>query len=192
MGSTRAVLSDIDSVFFELVDHFGEYGVSPRFQYEIKLSSGLDGPLDRLVERGLTILGITNQPDIARGKITTDFLSLKHTLLLAKYPQVAKVFVCEHDDGDLCDCRKPKPGLLLQAAKEFSLDLSKCWVVGDLSSDVEAGIAANARTVFVQTKYNAAEPIRDIATLIAKGPVEAFSIIDEIEEQETTRESVFQ
>ena len=180
----RAVLSDMDGVFFELVDHFGEFGVSPRLDDEIKLVYGLHAPLGRLLNRGFLILGITNQPDISRRNITRGFLARKHEALLGEYPEIGKIFVCEHDEGDKCDCRKPKPGLLIQAAGEFGLDLPACWLLGDSGSDIEAGLAVNARTAFVRTQYNATDPGCDRATLVANGPLEAFALVAEIAENE--------
>jgi D-glycero-D-manno-heptose 1,7-bisphosphate phosphatase len=182
----RAVLTDIDGIFFELVDHCGEFGVSARFAHEIELFSVLGGPLTDLVHEGFVILGITNQPDIARRKISRDFLKLKHRILRRLYPQVTKVFVCEHDDSDFCECRKPRPGLLTQAAEEFGLDLSKCWVVGDSISDINAGVSQNTMTVFVRTKYNKDDSERAQADFIASSPFEAFALIARLEKEAYT------
>ena len=66
----KGILLDLDGVTFELVDHLGEYGVSPRSLGEIQIVEGLTEVLDELVRLGFTIVGVTNQPDIARGRIT--------------------------------------------------------------------------------------------------------------------------
>jgi D-glycero-D-manno-heptose 1,7-bisphosphate phosphatase len=62
-------------------------------------------------------------------------------------------FVCYHDDADACDCRKPKPGLLLQAAVRYQLDLANCYLIGDRWRDIEAGHAAGCVTVWIDRAY---------------------------------------
>jgi D-glycero-D-manno-heptose 1,7-bisphosphate phosphatase len=68
------------------------------------------------------------------------------------------VIVCTHDDADGCECRKPKPGMLLQAAKKWDIDLRRSYMVGDRWRDTEAGRAAGCRTVFVRAGYEEPSP----------------------------------
>lgn len=177
----RAILADLDGIFFHLVDHFGEYGVSARRIEEVAIVDGLGDVLGALAEIGFTILGHTNQPDIAHEKITQEFLDGKHALLREKYPQIQKVFVCPHTETDLCACRKLKPGLLRQAGREFGIDFSRSWVIGDSRSDIEAGCLVYAKTIFVQTKYNCGDPAIDKCTAIARSPRAALSLIRALE-----------
>jgi len=177
----RAVFSDLDGVLFQLVDHLGEFGVSARSIDEVALTTSLAGELDSLKTKGFLVIGVTNQPDIARGKITAKFLAEKHSMLLQQYPQIAKIFCCEHTETNLCDCRKPKPGLLINAAREFNLDLSRSWVIGDSRADIEAGLLVHARTVFVQTKYNVGDPAVSKATAVTRSPQKAFRLISDVE-----------
>lgn len=173
----KAILLDLDGVLFTLVDHLGEYGVSARLPEEIKIVDGLDELFNALVAKEFVIIGHTNQPDIARKKITQEFLDEKHALLQKKYPQIKKIYVCSHTETDLCDCRKPKPGLLRQAAKDFDLDFSLSWVIGDSRGDIESGKMVHAKTIFIQTDYNCANPAIDKCTAVAKNANGALSLI---------------
>ena len=177
LGTKKGVLLDLDGVLLQLVDHFGEYGVSARTSEEIEIVDGLGELFDALVGKEFVIIGHTNQPDIARKKITQKFLDKKHALLQKKYPQVERIYVCSHTETDLCDCRKPKPGLLRQAAKDFGLDFSLSWVVGDSRGAIEAGRMVHAKTIFILTEYNCANPAIDKCTAVAKNVRGALSLI---------------
>jgi D-glycero-D-manno-heptose 1,7-bisphosphate phosphatase len=183
LGTKKAILADLDGVFFKLINHFGEYGVSARLPEEIKIVDGLGDTLDALAKLGFIIVGHTNQPDIARKNITPKFLDEKHALLVNKYPQIQKIFICSHTETDLCDCRKPKPGLLRQAAKEFGIDFSLSWVIGDSRGDIEAGKLVHAKTIFIQTDHNCGNPAIDIATAVTKNTKGALNLIKMLEEK---------
>ena len=181
-GDKKAILLDLDGVTFKLVDHFGEYGVSARLPHEISIVDGLTKEFDALVAAGFVIVGVTNQPDVSRGKITQEFLDGKHAKLQAEYPQIARIYACTHTETDLCNCRKPKPGLLLQAAKDYDIDFSVSWMVGDSRSDVEAGVLAHAKTIFLQTPYNCADPAIAKCTAVAKNIKGALRLILALED----------
>jgi D-glycero-D-manno-heptose 1,7-bisphosphate phosphatase len=124
----------------------------PRTMDEFTILPGVEEACRSLRERGFRLIVVTNQPDIARGKQTAEDVErlngeLRRRLL------VDDVLVCPHDDGDLCDCRKPKPGMLLRAARMHDIDLTKSIMVGDRDKDIEAGRAAGCRTVFVNGGY---------------------------------------
>jgi D-glycero-D-manno-heptose 1,7-bisphosphate phosphatase len=189
-GTRKLLLLDLDGITFKLVDHFGEYGVSARTLPEIKIVDGLGTLLDELTAAEYVIVGCTNQPDRARGKITSEFLVEKHRLLMEKYPQIVDVFTCAHTETDLCDCRKPKPGLLRQAAKRYDGDFSVSWMVGDSRGDIESGVLVHARTILVQTPYNCGNPAIDIATAIAKDTRGALALILALERGETNKDDV--
>ncbi len=100
---------------------------------------------------GYKVVIVTNQSAVGRGLIS---LEVAHTinnqlieLIKQNQGQIDGVFMCPHVPADQCDCRKPKPGLLLQAAKELSLDLRRSWMIGDAWSDLLAGKAAGVRGV---------------------------------------------
>jgi D-glycero-D-manno-heptose 1,7-bisphosphate phosphatase len=111
-----------------------------------------------LREAGFALILITNQPDIARGSITAQHVADMH-VRLQRYLQLDDIRVCPHDDSAQCECRKPKPGLLLQAAEKWDIDLAASFVVGDRWRDVEAGQRAGCRPIFVDYGYLEQRPI---------------------------------
>jgi D-glycero-D-manno-heptose 1,7-bisphosphate phosphatase len=103
------------------------------------------------------LIVVTNQPDIARGKATRASIDELNEHLRRELP-VDDLLMCPHDNGDGCDCRKPKPGLLFRAAEKHGLDLRSSFMVGDRWSDVDAGAAAGCFTVFIDYRYNERGP----------------------------------
>jgi D-glycero-D-manno-heptose 1,7-bisphosphate phosphatase len=108
--------------------------------------------LPQLADCGYVLVGITNQPDVARGTQSREVVESINSLIQSRLP-VREIFVCYHDDADECDCRKPKPGLIFQAAKKYDLDLSQSWMVGDRWKDVAAGQFAGLKTIFINYNY---------------------------------------
>ena len=104
---------------------------------------------------GFCLVVVTNQPDIARGTQTLANVERLNGEV-RRLVGVDDVFVCPHDDGDRCACRKPKPGLLLDAARLHGIDLARSVMVGDRDRDIEAGRAAGCRTVFLVAGYGRA------------------------------------
>jgi len=119
---------------------------------DLRLLDGVEAACAALDAAGLVLVVVTNQPDVARGTRTRADVDEIHRRLAARLP-ITEFRVCLHDDGDGCDCRKPAPGLLLQAANDLGLDLTRSVIVGDRWRDVEAGRAAGVRTVFVDHGY---------------------------------------
>lgn len=110
-----------------------------------------------LHEKGFLIFVVTNQPDIARGKLDPLILGKMHKRLseaMGGKNILNGIYICPHDNQDACDCRKPKPGMLLRAASEWNLDLEKSFIIGDHARDVGAGKAAGCRTVLIRKGYN--------------------------------------
>src|SRR5215510_11003055 len=111
------------------------------------------------------IVIITNQSAVGRGLITPetakDINNRLVDLIHQKGGQVDGVYMCPHKPDDVCDCRKPKPGLFFQAAKELSLDLQRSWMIGDAWSDMQAGQAAGVqRTILVRTGRGAEQLLK--------------------------------
>ncbi|MDQ6920117.1 MAG: HAD family hydrolase [Candidatus Dormibacteraeota bacterium] len=107
---------------------------------------------ERLRAAGLLLVVVTNQPEVARGTLAAETLEAMHQLLHRRV-SVDAVLTCPHDDGDGCDCRKPAPGLLLQAARTWQVEMGQSVMVGDRWRDVEAGRAAGCATVWVRHRY---------------------------------------
>lgn len=97
---------------------------------------------------------ISNQRGVARGHMTSDVVEDIHNKMneeLSKTgAKIDAIYWCGHDYGDDCECRKPKPGLILQAAKDFDIDLANSWMIGDGDSDIEAGKNAGCKTIMME------------------------------------------
>lgn len=112
---------------------------------------------------GVKVFIITNQSGIARGFLTEEELGKVHRRLLELLEQerahIDGIYYCPHhpEFGPDCECRKPKPGLLQRAAKEFNIDLTRSYLVGDRLIDVETGRAAGTTNVLVLTGYGRQE-----------------------------------
>jgi len=106
-----------------------------------------------LNERGFKVIVVTNQSAVARGYTTEEMLSKIHQKMEKELEKegarVDGIYYCPHHPDDNCDCRKPKPKLVLQAAKDFNIDLKKSFVVGDLWMDIALGKSVGCRTILV-------------------------------------------
>lgn len=131
---------------------------------DFELIDGVAEAIRKINESGYLAIVVTNQPVIARGEVTVDELDEIHkkmeTLLGAKGAYVDAIYYCPHHphkgyEGEItelkidCDCRKPKPGMLLKAAEDFNIDLSQSWMIGDGENDIKAGKAAGCRTALI-------------------------------------------
>lgn len=131
---------------------------------EFELLDGVADAVRAMNEAGYLVIVATNQPVIARGEVSIEELQQIHnkmeTLLGEKGAYVDKIYYCPHHpdkgfEGErpeykiVCNCRKPKPGMLLQAAKEFNIDLAQSWMVGDQENDIRTGKAAGCHTALI-------------------------------------------
>jgi D-glycero-D-manno-heptose 1,7-bisphosphate phosphatase len=107
---------------------------------------------------GFLLIVVSNQPDVRRGKATKEGIEAINTALGAELP-LDEIRTCYHDDADECSCRKPAPGMLLEAALAHDLDLAASFIVGDRWRDVEAGLRAGCRTVFLDRGYREKRPV---------------------------------
>jgi D-glycero-D-manno-heptose 1,7-bisphosphate phosphatase len=114
--------------------------------------------LPALRAAGFMLIVVTNQPDVARGWVRREVVEGMHRLLRAALP-LDDIKVCWDVDGPANTCYKPKPGLLLEAAREHGIDLVRSFMVGDRWRDVGAGRAAGCFTVFIDRAY--AEPLTE-------------------------------
>lgn len=137
----------------------------PRESEQFELLPGASEACAQLAAAGLVLIVVTNQPDIARGLVDSALVDRLNKQLLGSLA-LHDVIVCPHDDGDACDCRKPKPGMLLEGASRWDIDLSRSVMVGDRWRDIGAGRAAGTRTVFVDRGYD--EPAPDHPDLTVK------------------------
>jgi D-glycero-D-manno-heptose 1,7-bisphosphate phosphatase len=122
----------------------------------------------KLSQAGFKIFIITNQRGVALHKVQLQDLEDIHSRLKERFLHhgtvIDGIYCCPHAIAENCSCRKPKPGLLQQAARDYALDLPSCWMIGDAPSDVEAGRAAGCRTArILHTGVSAhSDPAADI------------------------------
>ena len=148
---TRAVFLDRDGVLNEAFVRDGK-PYSPDTIEEMIIVPDAASALSRLQQRSFRLILATNQPDIARKRLTRAHVDAMNVHLRSKLPLDA-VEVCPHDDADNCGCRKPKPGLLLHAAQRDGIALSESFMVGDRFRDIEAGDSAGCRTILIGDGY---------------------------------------
>ncbi|WP_048148983.1 D-glycero-alpha-D-manno-heptose-1,7-bisphosphate 7-phosphatase [Methanolacinia paynteri] len=163
----KAVFLDRDGVINRLVlnHETGEYE-PPHSPGELVLFPGVIPSLHSLSSAGFELFLISNQPDYAKGKTTLENLKAVHekldVIFIKSRIHFKDYFYCyHHPDGIVpeyscvCECRKPKPYFLLKAAKDYDIDLSESWIVGDRDSDIECGEAAGTRTIQIEEKHSA-------------------------------------
>lgn len=122
---------------------------------EVRIIRGVKDACTELSRAGFLLIMVTNQPDIARRKISREFVD-ETNAALARELGLDAVEVCGHDNADNCACRKPKPGLMTEAAGRLNIDLASSVVVGDRWRDIEAGQRAGCSTVFIDYGYDEA------------------------------------
>jgi transaldolase len=152
---TRAVFLDRDGVLNHAVLRDGKPH-PPADAASMTIVAGAADALLRLRERDFRLIVVTNQPDVARGTQQRGVVEAMNEKLRAALP-VDEVVVCWHD-GDGCDCRKPKPGALLDAARRHGIDLAQSFMVGDRWRDIEAGQRAGVRCLFIDHGYRERQP----------------------------------
>jgi D-glycero-D-manno-heptose 1,7-bisphosphate phosphatase len=111
--------------------------------------------IELLNKHGFRVVVITNQSGIARGLFSENSLTEIHNKMLhmvqAKQGNIEKIYYCPHGPDSHCDCRKPKPGLFFQFAREKGVDLKQVYAIGDSYRDIQAAEAANAKPLLVKT-----------------------------------------
>jgi len=129
----------------------------PASAEEMEIEPGAREALRRLAERGFTLVVVTNQPDVARGGLPAEALQEMHHRLMDELPLEA-IWTCPHDDADACACRKPKPGLILEAAQALGIDPACSFLIGDRWRDVEAAHAAGCTAIWLDRGYDERSP----------------------------------
>jgi D-glycero-D-manno-heptose 1,7-bisphosphate phosphatase len=168
-----AVFLDRDGVLIEAIVHNRKpYAVTTPDR--VRLIAGVPDACAALSQLGFLLVMTTNQPDIARGKISRHFVE-ETNAGLAERLGLDDVEVCMHDNSDACSCRKPLPGLMTMAAAKLSIDLSASFVVGDRWRDVEAGHRAGCRTIFIDYGYD--ETLKSLPDHVAPSLLSAVNWI---------------
>jgi D-glycero-D-manno-heptose 1,7-bisphosphate phosphatase len=157
IGDRRAVFFDRDGVLNEAVVR-DRKPYPPANLAEVMLVQGAVEGCRLLKSAGFLLIGVSNQPDVARGTTRKETVEEINAHVRARVG-LDDFRVCYHDDVDHCQCRKPEPGLLLDASRDWGIDLGSSFMVGDRWRDVQAGVRAGCRTVFLDRGYD--EQLRD-------------------------------
>ena len=173
-GTRAAVFLDRDGVLNEVELRAG-IPHPPAGVRQLRLLPGVVEACRRLHELGFVLVVVTNQPDIARRKQTREEVDRMHDLLRRRLP-LDEIVVCAHDDADDCPCRKPRPGMILDAAARLDLDLTESVCVGDRWRDVEAANRAGVMAIFIDRGYRERRPAN--ADAVAESLPEAVRLIE--------------
>ena len=119
---------------------------------DFEILPGTTKIIEELRNAGFLIIVVTNQPDVATGVQRKEVVEAMHETLLAS-GLCDYIKVCYHTDADCCECRKPQPGMLLEAARQWRVDLSRSFMIGDRWRDVAAGNAAGCTTYLIDCEY---------------------------------------
>jgi D-glycero-D-manno-heptose 1,7-bisphosphate phosphatase len=151
----RAVFLDRDGVLNRVVVRDGR-PYPPSAVEAFELHDDVICGCARLKAANFLLVVITNQPDVGRGKQSREKVEAMHLKMQSSLPSLDRIEICYHAGeryGDPCDCRKPRPGLILRAAAELQIDLSASYVIGDRWRDVDCARAAGCRAIFIQRGY---------------------------------------
>jgi len=171
-ANNRAVFLDRDGVLIRDVDLLTEPS-------QIQTLAKVPDALQRLAAGGFRLIVVTNQTVVARGLATEAQVdqinaTIAQSLVAQGAPPIDRFYVCPHHPNATlpayqsdCQCRKPRPGMLLRAAQDYNLNLSASFLVGDRMSDIVAGAKAGCRTVMVHSGWHRAAPIQTVEPMDA-------------------------
>ena len=171
----RAVFLDRDGVINRALQRDGK-PYPPTSLAEFEILPGVFEACAKLKRAGFLLVVATNQPDVGRGTLAQSVVDSIHAHMCQVLP-IDRVEVCFHPGKGAsdCDCRKPKPGMLLSAARALGIDLAQSWMVGDRWRDIDCGHAAGCRTLFIDYGYD--EALRQSPDYRVKNLTEAAQVI---------------
>ena len=173
----RAIFLDRDGVINNIVLVKG-LPTSPSKLEEFKILPKVRESISILKKLNFYCFLVTNQPDVSRGKIKKETV-IKMNEYVKKELNLNDVFVCFHDDKDNCECRKPKPGLILDATKKWNIDLEKSYMIGDRWKDIDAVTSSGCKTILIDNNYK--ESIKSEPNYISDNLFNAVKIIEKNE-----------
>jgi len=148
----KAIFLDRDGVINKIIMRNGKPS-SPWKLKEFEILPDVKECLVAFKKMGFLNIIFTSQPDISRGFLQIEDLEKMHEII-DKTLLVDEIRFCPHDDKDNCSCRKPKPGLILEAVQKWSIDLRESYVIGDTWKDIGAGKAVGCKTFLLRREYN--------------------------------------
>ena len=154
MKPNKAVFLDRDGVINRPIIVDGK-PYPPRKVADFEILPGVAQACAALKKAGYILVVVTNQPDVGRGILKKEIVEAIHETMARQLP-IDRIDVCYHagaEFGELCECRKPRPGMLLAAAEQLAIDLTQSFMIGDRWRDVECGWNAGCRTIFIDRGY---------------------------------------
>jgi D-glycero-D-manno-heptose 1,7-bisphosphate phosphatase len=154
-----------------LVTLNGQQQVPPRSLEELRINEAAAEPLQELKAAGFVLIATTNQPGVSQGTILRRELDLIH-LRLQRFFNLDDILLCPHDGNDDCPCRKPKPGLLQEAAFKWQVDLDRSFVISDKWLDAQAAHVTGCTSLLIRSRWNGSGHhdfiMPDLASAVAK------------------------
>ncbi|HZS18311.1 MAG TPA: HAD family hydrolase [Candidatus Udaeobacter sp.] len=151
----RAVFLDRDGVLNRAVVQNGR-PFPPSTVEAFELYDDVISGCARLKAANFLLIVVTNQPDVGRGKQNREMVEAMHLKMQSALPSLDRIEICYHAGeahSDPCDCRKPRPGLILRAAAELQIDLAASYVIGDRWRDVDCARSAGCRSILIERDY---------------------------------------
>jgi len=159
----KAIFLDRDGVLVKSFTRKGK-AYAPTKLKDFKIYKDSTRCVKKLNSLGFKIFVITNQPDVGKKLISKSTLNKMHNKLKKKI-EIDKIYTCIHTQDQKCTCRKPKPGMILKAAKVYKINLKKSYMIGDRSSDIICGNKAGCKTIFINRNYKEKKPLTQIASV---------------------------
>ncbi len=147
MSKNKAIFLDRDGVINKLIMKEG-VGRAPYSIDDFEMFEGVIEACQKLKDSQFLNIIVTNQPDVSRGWVSLESVKIINSKIL-ELVAIDDIKICFHTNEDQCLCRKPAPGMLLEAAKEWEIDLSQSYMIGDRYGDLSAGISAGCKTILV-------------------------------------------
>lgn len=169
----RAVFLDRDGVLNRTEVSSGK-PYAPRDIESFQLLPEAIQATEALHRAGLLLIVVTNQPDVGNGLVSQSTVETMHDILNKSLP-IDAIKVCFHSQTDNCSCRKPQPGMLIEASREWNIDLTKSFMVGDRWKDVAVGRSQGCYTIFIDRGYS--EPLKELPNATVASLAEATELI---------------
>lgn len=152
----KAIFLDRDGVINKAIIRGGK-PFAPLQIEEFEIESTAKAAFRKFEIMGFVVAIVTNQPEISRGNLSIETTNEMHKILNI-HLGIEHFYICRHDDQDNCNCRKPKPGLILQATRELNIDIKNSFLIGDRSSDIKAGQSAGCKSIWIDRNYAEKSP----------------------------------
>ncbi len=144
----KAIFLDRDGVINKARIENG-FAYSPRKFKDFEIINGVKEAIINFKNKDYLVIVVTNQPEVSRELLKAEELEKMHSYIKNEL-DIDDIMVCYHDDRHNCNCRKPKPGMLLEAAKKWDVNFGRSFLVGDRWRDIEAGKAADCKTILIK------------------------------------------